>query len=241
MTIYEHTTKEKIQKAHETDFVVPTISLDDWTKVKGYNFSTNFDINKFFQSLFTTGFQATKLAMAINVLREMKKNNATIFLGYTSNMISCGTREIIAWLCKEKLIDVIVTTAGGVEEDIIKCLKPFVIGSYDTPGRFLREKGINRTGNLFIPNDRYLYFERFMNKFLDRIYEEYQAQGKIISTQEFCWEIGKEINNEDSVNYWCWKNKIPVFCPALTDGSLGDLIYFFKQRKKDFKIDIIFP
>ena len=23
----------------------------------------------------------------------------------------------------------------------------------------------------------------------------------------------------------CWKNDIPVFCPGLTDGSVGDMIY----------------
>ncbi|KAF4745283.1 hypothetical protein FOZ63_022029, partial [Perkinsus olseni] len=26
--------------------------------------------------------------------------------------------------------------------------------------------------------------------------------------------------------YWCYKNNIPVFCPAITDGSIGDMIYF---------------
>lgn len=38
--------------------------------------------------------------------------------------------------------------------------------------------------------------------------------------------FGKEINNEESVYYWAQKNNIPVFCPAITDGSIGDMIYF---------------
>jgi deoxyhypusine synthase len=38
--------------------------------------------------------------------------------------------------------------------------------------------------------------------------------------------MGKEINNEESIYYWCWKNNIPVFSPALTDGAIGDIIYF---------------
>jgi deoxyhypusine synthase len=33
--------------------------------------------------------------------------------------------------------------------------------------------------------------------------------------------LGQAINHPDSVYYWAWKNNIPVFCPAITDGSIG--------------------
>ncbi len=53
--------------------------------------------------------------------------------------------------------------------------------------------------------------------------------------------LGKEINDERSVYYWAYKNNIPVFCPALTDGSLGDMLYFhtFKSSPQQLKIDIV--
>jgi deoxyhypusine synthase len=51
-------------------------------------------------------------------------------------------------------------------------------------------------------------------------------------------EIGKLGKGKESIYYHCWKNNIPVFCPAIMDGSLGDMIYFFKSKNKDFKIDI---
>jgi len=44
--------------------------------------------------------------------------------------------------------------------------------------------------------------------------------------------LGKEINNPESVYYWAYKNNIPVFCPALTDGSIGDMIYFHSYSDK---------
>lgn len=47
-----------------------------------------------------------------------------IFLGYTSNLISAGVREIVRYLVQNKMVDCIVTTAGGVEEDLIKALPP---------------------------------------------------------------------------------------------------------------------
>ena len=57
---------------------------------------------------------------------NVRKNvRCTIFLGYTSNMISCGIREVIRFLCEHKMIDCIVTTCGGIEEDIMKCLGKF--------------------------------------------------------------------------------------------------------------------
>ena len=51
--------------------------------------------------------------------------------------------------------------------------------------------------------------------------------------------LGKEINNTESIYYWATKNKIPVFCPALTDGSLGDMIFFHSYRNPGLTIDIV--
>jgi deoxyhypusine synthase len=64
--------------------------------------------------------------------------------------------------------------------------------------------------------------------------------GTVWSPSKFIHRLGKEINNEDSVYYWAYKNNIPVFCPALTDGSIGDMVYFhsFKQERQ-LVLDIV--
>ena len=54
----------------------------------------------------------------------------TIFLGYTSNLVSSGLRETIRFLAQHNMIDCIVTSAGGVEEDLIKCLCPTFLGMF---------------------------------------------------------------------------------------------------------------
>ena len=110
----------------------------------------------------------------------MRREKATIFLTYTSNMVSSGIREVIKYLVKHKKVDVLVTAAGGIEEDIIKSLKPFVLGQFETPGRMLFEHGINRTGNIFVPNDRFAYFDIFMQKFYEKIYKTQKETGKVI-------------------------------------------------------------
>lgn len=50
--------------------------------------------------------------------------------------------------------------------------------------------------------------------------------------------IGQEVNDPRSVLYWCWKNDIPVYCPAITDGSIGDMIYFHSYKRDGFIVDI---
>ncbi|MFW5705282.1 MAG: deoxyhypusine synthase family protein, partial [Nanoarchaeota archaeon] len=107
----------------------------------------------------------------------------------------------------------------------------------------LRDEGINRTGNIFIPNDRYIYFERFMNCLFERLLERQNNTGKIIDVEEFVYEMGYELDlqnidkKKESFTYWAYKNKIPFFCPALPDGSVGDMLYFFKKKHPEFKID----
>lgn len=51
--------------------------------------------------------------------------------------------------------------------------------------------------------------------------------------------LGERINDESSIYYWAAKNKIPVFSPALTDGSLGDMLYFHSFRNPGLVLDII--
>jgi len=210
----------------------------NYTAIKGYDFNEGVNYDKIVDSFYTSGFQATHLAKAIDIIKEMRRANCTIYLGYTSNLVTSGLRDIFRYLAEHKLVDIIVTTAGGVEEDIIKCLDPFILGEFDADNEALRKKGVNRTGNIFVPNSRYCRFEDFMNPLLDKMAAEQKETGHIIIPSEFIDRLGKEINNKESIYYWTHKNKIPVFCPALTDGSIGDMIYFFKYKNPDFSVDI---
>jgi hypothetical protein len=51
--------------------------------------------------------------------------------------------------------------------------------------------------------------------------------------------LGKEIGDESSVCYWAWKNDIPLFCPALTDGSIGDMLFFHSYKNPGLIVDIV--
>ena len=225
-------------KKHVQYAVKECVTLEGHPQIKGHDFEQPFNFQEFLKSFSLMGFQATHLAQGIEIIKAMCREKAKIFLSFNSNQVSSGNREIIKYLVKHKKVDVLVTSAGGVEEDIIKCLKPFVLGNFDVSGRMMFENGVNRTGNIFVPNDRFAAFDDFMQKFFERIYRMQKETGKVFCPNDLIRELGIEINDENSILYWAAKNDIPIFCPGLIDGSLGDLIYFFKQSHPDFLIDV---
>lgn len=208
----------------------------DGIRIEGYDFDKGVDYSAIIESFKSSGAQASEFAKAIDISNKMTSDKAFVFLGYTSNMVSSGNRDIIRWLVKNKKVDALVTTAGGIEEDFIKCLGDFYLGDFRASGKELREKGINRIGNIFVSNNRYVDFEAWVQPILEELYQE--AKGKTIIPSELIWKLGEKINDENSIYYWAWKNKIHVYCPAITDGALGDNIYFFKFKREDFVLDI---
>lgn len=133
------------------------------------------------------------------------ETRCNIFLGYTSNLISSGLREIFLYLVKHRHVATIVTTAGGIEEDFIKCLGKTYIADFHLDGADLRKRGMNRIGNLIVPNDNYCKFEDWLTPILDAMLFEQQKTGAVWTPSAFIRRLGKEINNEESVYYWAYK------------------------------------
>ncbi|XP_012291450.1 deoxyhypusine synthase isoform X1 [Aotus nancymaae] len=243
-------------------------------QVRGYDFNRGVDYHALLEAFGTTGFQATNFGRAVQQVNAMieKKleplsqdedqhadltqsrrplTGCTIFLGYTSNLISSGIRETIRYLVQHNMVgtwwgrglglwvDVLVTTAGGVEEDFIKCLAPTYLGEFSLRGKELRENGINRIGNLLVPNNNYCKFEDWLMPILDQMVLEQNTEGVKWTPSKMIARLGKEINNPESVYYWAQKNHIPVFSPALTDGSLGDMIFFHSYKNPGLVLDIV--
>ena len=208
--------------------------------IQGYDFNEGVNYEKLLESFASTGYQASNFYNAIEIVNKMIKEKSKIFLGYTASMVSSGLRDIFRFLVEHKKVDCLVTTGGGIEEDIIKCLGDFILGDFRASGKELREKRINRIGNIFVPNSRYLKFEEFMMPVLQELSDEQKKTGKPILPSEFIWKLGEKINNKNSICYWAWKNKIPFYSPTILDGSLGDMVYFFKYKNKEnnFVLDI---
>lgn len=76
-------------------------------------------------------------------------------------------------------VDCIVASAGGVEEDFIKCLGPTYLGDFQLKGKDLRLRGINRIGNLLVPNENYCKFEDWLMPILDQLLKEQKENVRI--------------------------------------------------------------
>lgn len=226
--------KKGYKKYEKSVRVTPT--LDHLPKITGPDFSKDLTLSEFLDSYSNMGLQGSNIGQGISIINNMlKEKEITIFLGLTSNMISSGIRDIVTFLVKHKMVSAIVVSAGGVEEDILKTFKPFRLGTFDAQGKILLDNCIGRIGNIFVTAEHYLFFERFLNPILDRIHQE----KKVISSSDFIKELGREVNDESSYLYWAQKNNIPVFCPALTDGAIGDLLVFQSNRNREIVLDTV--
>lgn len=245
------------------------------------------------------GFQASAIAEAATIIDEMRawrdpdnpERKATVFLGYTSNLVSSGLRSVLRWLIEHEYVDAVVTTAGGIEEDLIKCLAPTYLSSFSANGAALRSQGMNRIGNLVVPNSNYCAFEDWVVPILDQMLEEQESTKHLPDENEVASEdvdednaedlsplyykknannttttttangntstpkrkrktrqiwtpskiirrLGRLIANPSSILYQAYLHNIPIFCPALTDGSLGDMLYFHTFRSSPSVLDI---
>ena len=205
--------------------------------VKGFNLE-NKKVLDLLEEMGTIGFQATHLSKAGKIVEKMKKEKATIFLSFTSNMVSSGLREVFAQIVKYKMVDAIITSVGSIEEDLMKTKKPFLLGDFNVSDIELHKEGTNRIGNIFVPTDRYEMLEKLLQPFFAKMLVKQKKEGKMISPSELIYELGKTTTDENSIIYWATKNNIPIFCPGITDGALGLQLYFFKQENKEFGIDV---
>ena len=183
------------------------------------------------------GFSSKNLAVAADILEEMLKDkNCLKFLSFPACIIATGLRGVIKDMIKRKWFDVIITTCGTLDHDMARSYKNYYHGSFFMDDTKLHKQGINRLGNVLVPNESYGFvIEEKMRDFLEDLMREGKNE---LATYELCWEIGKRIKNKDSILYWCWKNAKHVIVPGITDGAVGYQIWQFSQTR-DFKIDIM--
>ena len=212
-------------------------------KVEGYDFRGEFNLEDMLEAYGTTGFQASHLKEAIDLVKEMQDEDAKIFLTFTSNIISSGLREVITYLVREEFVDVVITSSGSHTEDVIKTARPFKMGEWDADEAKLRERGINRLGNIYVESDNYVWLESWLN---NNFFPEFFAEEKMRSPTEVASELGRkvgedgELEENDSFLYWAYEGDISVYCPALIDAEIGDYMFYYRQEQdEDIGIEIL--
>jgi deoxyhypusine synthase len=205
-------------------------------KVNDLRWKKGMTVSDLVNNLGKIGFQSSEMQRAVEIILKMKKNGAKIFFTYTSNMVTSGLRGFFAQIIELNIVDVIVTTIGGIEEDIMKAQgEDFFIGKFMPDDIELYEKGINRVGNIFIKNKSYLNFEDTITKILKKIYRIKPRW----AVSELLNEIGKNIDDKNSILNQAYKKEVPIFCPGITDGAFGFHLYMLQQKHNDFVVDVV--
>jgi deoxyhypusine synthase len=183
------------------------------------------------------GFTAGKLAAGVRILERMvRREDCVKFLSFTGNLVATGTRGVLRELVKRKLVDVVITTCGTIDHDLARCWKPYYKGAFVMNDAELHEKGVNRLGNVLVPNESYgMVIEEKMQKLLAELWSEGVREA---SASRLCSEIGRRVCNESSILYWASRNNIPVYVPGFTDGAVGYQTWLFSQDHA-FKLDLL--
>ncbi|MHC1709475.1 MAG: deoxyhypusine synthase [Methanomassiliicoccales archaeon] len=182
------------------------------------------------------GFTAKKLADAIDIVEKMVKDEKCLtFLSFPACIMATGTRGVIVELVKRKLVDVVITTCGTLDHDLARSWKDYYHGDFAMDDAELREEGVNRLGNVLVPDDSY---GLILEEKLIPMFEEILAGRNAVSTREIIDQVGARLDNEDSLLYWAHKNSIPIFVPGITDGSFGSQLWMYWQTHRDLKIDL---
>ena len=209
-------------------------------KVKDMDLDKNLTIEELSKEyLEAGGFVAKNVGIGTEILKEMMEKSKTNFLSFPACVVSTGLRGLLKELVKRKKFQIVVTTCGTLDHDFARIWKDYYHGSFEADDRMLHRKHMHRLGNIFIPNKN--YGEIIEEKLQPMLKDMYDSGVRRLATYEFVWEIGKRLEKEkkkeESIIYWCYKNKIPMIIPGMTDGAFGLQITMFLQDHKDFMVD----
>ncbi len=180
------------------------------------------------------GFTAKKIGDAVDILEDMITSDYHVSLTFPACIIATGARGVIRELVKRDLVDLIITTCGTLDHDIARAYRDYYHGSFTLDDVELHQKGVNRLGNVLVPNDSYGgIIEEKMQTWLPELDEQQQRWG----TRELCTALGNHLD-DSSILSWATRNDIPVYVPGITDGAVGSQIWMYAQTHP-FHIDLL--
>ncbi|MDG7011308.1 MAG: deoxyhypusine synthase [Nitrososphaerota archaeon] len=183
------------------------------------------------------GFMAKNLFDVASTFNAMCSRQGCVkFLSFPAAIMATGARGVLVDMVKEGMVDAIITTCGTLDHDIARTLGDYYQGGFEMDDVKLRRDGYHRLGNVLVPLEGYgPLIERRMQPLLSRIYGSTES----ITTEGLCSEIGRDLGSERSLLYWAQKKGVPVFVPGITDGAVGSQLWLFRERHRDFQVDLL--
>ena len=206
---------------------VKDIAIDSRTSIEGI-----------FQEMSESGgFESVNLSDGLDILTEMISDKQCLrFVSFVAAVVSTGLRGVIKDMIKNKWFDVAMVTCGSLDHDIARHFSHYKEGSFTMDDQELADQNIHRLGNVLVPMASYgPLIEEKMQMFLE---EEYQSGTTEMTTAQICKMIGKHLG-DDSYLFWAYKNNVDVIVPGIMDGAVGNQIWLFTQKHRDFKLNLL--
>ena len=198
--------------------LVTTYSRDDFNApVEDYDFTKIDDVRSLIDQMSKAGgFTATKLAHARDILKvSIEKSNQKGVLNWISFpacLCATGTRGFFLEAIKRKAFNVIITTCGTLDHDIARTYQDYFHGDFSLDDIALGEEGLNRLGNVIVPNECYgEILEKRVLPWLQEIEDERKEKFPEnpwlgFGSVELCWAMGDRIQDDTSLLYWVAKH-----------------------------------
>lgn len=176
------------------------------------------------------GFMAPRIYRAAEIIKEMSARDCTNFLAFTGNIVATGVRGVISQMIRKKIFHAIITTCGAIDHDIARSLGGrYSCGEFEMDDVFLNSVEIHRLGNVLIPLEDYgPLIEKFVKENLPEIIENKED----LSPSELVKEVGRRIDDKNSIIKAAFDSNVPIFVPGIVDGSFGTNLYFHAKRLK---------
>ena len=168
-----------------------------------------------------TAFQGRELGRAFQVWKQMLADpECTILMGLSGAMVPAGMRRLVVYMIENRLIDVLASTGANFFHDIHET-KGFYHyqGSADMDDEELGDHMVDRMYDVLADEVRFREHDLWIGSFASRL-----DQSRPYTTREFLYLLGKEIlkdSKEPGIVATAAKAKVPLFCPAIGDSSIG--------------------
>jgi deoxyhypusine synthase len=165
-------------------------------------------------------FQGRNLATAYQVWRRMLRDRTMIMMGMAGAMVPAGMRRLVVYLIQNRLIDCLVSTGANFFHDVHETLGRFHFqGSPHLDDVALQKNLIDRMYDTLADEEEFREEDANLGRFASTL-----DQSRPYTTREFLYLLGKEMSRgakEDGIITAAYKARIPLYCPAVGDSSIG--------------------
>lgn len=162
--------------------------------------------------------QARNLGTCARILGRMMEDpdRPTVFLGLAGPLIAAGLRRVIRDLVVTGAVDAVVSTGAILYQDLYQARGyRHYRGTPRADDAALRDLHIDRIYDTYVDEEKFWETDMWCGHMADAL-----PPGEY-SSRQFMAELGKRLDDPESIVYQCARLGVPMFVPALADSSIG--------------------